>query len=94
MDVSYHRHDLSDHAWSLLEPHLPGQKANGAVLPKTIGASSMACFGSCAPALLGATCHPITATGRIPTAAFCRWRDRGQWESLLEILIDDPLPNG
>lgn len=25
MESIQHRHDLSDHAWSLLEPHLPGQ---------------------------------------------------------------------
>ena len=23
MTASYHRHDISNHAWSLLEPHLP-----------------------------------------------------------------------
>lgn len=26
MDTSYHRHDISDEVWSLLEPHLPGQR--------------------------------------------------------------------
>ena len=26
MDASYHRHDISDKVWSLLEPHLPGQR--------------------------------------------------------------------
>ncbi len=25
MTASYHRHDISDHAYSLLEPHLPGR---------------------------------------------------------------------
>ena len=24
--TSYHRHDISDKAWALLEPHLPGQR--------------------------------------------------------------------
>ncbi len=26
MDASYHRHDISDKVWALLEPHLPGQR--------------------------------------------------------------------
>ena len=26
MEASYHRHDISDNVWSLLEPHLPGQR--------------------------------------------------------------------
>lgn len=26
MEASYHRHDISDEMWALLEPHLPGQR--------------------------------------------------------------------
>ena len=26
MEASYHRHDISDEVWALLEPHLPGQR--------------------------------------------------------------------
>ena len=26
MDVSYHRHDINEKVWELLEPHLPGQR--------------------------------------------------------------------
>jgi transposase len=26
VEAGYHRHDLNDRAWSLLEPHLPGQR--------------------------------------------------------------------
>ena len=26
MEVSYHRHDISNEVWALLEPHLPGQR--------------------------------------------------------------------
>ena len=29
MTASHHRHDISDHAWSLLEPHLPGKAVDG-----------------------------------------------------------------
>ena len=26
MEASYHRHDINDKVWALLEPHLPGQR--------------------------------------------------------------------
>lgn len=26
MPAAYHRHDISDHPWELLEPHLPGRR--------------------------------------------------------------------
>ena len=26
MEASYHRHDISDNVWTLLELHLPGQR--------------------------------------------------------------------
>lgn len=26
MEASYHRHDISDGMWALLEPNLPGQR--------------------------------------------------------------------
>ena len=26
MEASYHRHDINDNVWALLEPHLPGQR--------------------------------------------------------------------
>lgn len=26
MEASYHRHDISGEVWTLLEPHLPGQR--------------------------------------------------------------------
>ncbi|WP_234810980.1 transposase [Candidatus Williamhamiltonella defendens] len=28
MNLAHRRHDISDHVWSLLEPHLPGRKGS------------------------------------------------------------------
>ncbi len=40
------RHDISDAVWSLLEPHLPGQRGQwGGIAPRITGDLSMACFG-------------------------------------------------
>ena len=29
MDNALHRHEISDSAWELIEPHLPGRKGSG-----------------------------------------------------------------
>jgi hypothetical protein len=34
---SYERHDISNHVWSLLEPHLTGKKEHGVVWLKITG---------------------------------------------------------
>jgi transposase len=87
---AFRRHDLSDAHWSLLEPHLPGQAGQwGGV------AQNNRRFVN---AILW-----ILRTGSpwrdLPTAygdwknthrRFCRWRDKGVWEALLERLIVDP----
>ena len=38
MKASYHRHDISDEVWTLLEPHLPGQRGQWGGLPRITGA--------------------------------------------------------
>ena len=34
MEASYHRHDLNDREWSLLKPHLPGQRGQRGSIAK------------------------------------------------------------
>ena len=41
-----------------------------------------------APAPPGGICPRTTGTGRTPTAAVCRWRDRNVWAGLLEAVMD------
>ena len=60
MEASYHRHDINDKVWALLEPHLPGQRGQ---------------WGG--------------KWGSVHQR-FIRWRRKGVWEKLLEILIDEP----
>ena len=90
MPESYHRHDLSDPVWSLLEPHLPGRRGR---------------WGGVAHdnrRFLNAVLW-ILRTGApwrdLPSAygdwknthrRFCRWRDKGIWEGLLEQLMEEP----
>jgi hypothetical protein len=46
-------------------------------------------FGFCARVPPGGTCRRIMETQKNTHRRFCRWRDKGIWEKLLENLIDD-----
>ncbi|MCW7761982.1 IS5 family transposase [Photorhabdus luminescens] len=87
---AYRRHDISDHVWNLLEPHLPGRK----------GAWGRVAYDN---RLFINAVFWILRTGApwrdLPTdygdwknthRRFCRWRDKGIWEGLLEQLITEP----
>lgn len=90
MAAAYHRHDLSDHAWELLEPHLPGRRGVWGGVAVDNRRFINAVFW-------------ILRTGSpwrdLPTdygewknthRRFCRWRDKGIWEKLLDQLVDEP----
>ena len=87
---AYRRHDLSDSHWALIEPNLPGQAGRwGGVAQDNRRFINGVLW--------------ILRTGSpwrdLPTAygdwknthrRFCRWRDKGVWEALLERIIVDP----
>jgi transposase len=94
MSCAQHRHDISDHVWSLLESHLPGREGawggkardnrqfiNGAFWILRTGAPWRD---------LPSACGGWKNTHR----RFCRWRDKGVWEGLLECLVDEPDHEG
>ena len=60
MEASYHRNDISDNVWSLLEPHLPGQRGQWGGTPRITGVLSMRCFGYYEPGRPSEICLPIT----------------------------------
>jgi Transposase and inactivated derivatives len=88
--LAYRQHDLSNHVWILLEPRLLGRKGT---------------WGGNAPdnrKFINAVFW-VLRTGApwrdLPTdygdwknthRRFCRWRDKGVWENLLETLMDEP----
>jgi len=92
MSEEQHRHDISDHHWALLEPYLPGRKGRGAGRPRTIAALSTPSCGFFAPLPLGAICPRNTEAGSWKNVRrrFCRWRDRGVQEHLLQTFVNGP----
>jgi len=90
MSQSWHRHDITDHIWELLEPHLPGREgAWGGV------AQDNRRFINAVLWILrtGAPWRDLPSDygdWKNTHRRFCRWRDKGIWENLLEVFIDEP----
>ena len=85
-----HRHDITDHAWAIIEPHLPGRKGVwGGV------ARDNRKFVDAVVWILrtGAPWRDLPkeyGDWKNTHRRFCRWRDKGIWEKLLEVVIDEP----
>ena len=68
----------------------PDAREAGEERRTTIEDLSIQCCGYCAQARRGEPCQPITETGKTPIGDLCRWRDKGQWEGLLNKLMKEP----
>ncbi len=90
MEAAYHRHDISDHAWELLEPHLPGRKGSWGGVAEDNRRFINAVFWILRTGAPWRDLPPDYGDWNNTNRRFCRWRDKGIWEGLLEILIDDP----
>lgn len=90
MGEDYRRHDISDEVWSLLAQHLPGQPGQWGGIAKD---NRQFINGVCWILRTGAPWRdlpPVYGNWNNTQRRFCRWRDKGIWEQLLEILVDEP----
>ena len=90
MEETYHRHDITDEKWRLLEPHLPGQRGQWGGIAQDNRRFINAVFWILRT---GAPWRDLPSDyGKWKAAheRFRRWRNNGTWESLLEILVVDP----
>ncbi len=90
MENSLRRHDISDEAWALIEPYLPGQRGQWGGIAKDNRLFINAVFWILRT---GAPWRDLPSEyGKWGTVhqRFIRWRDKRIWESLLEVLIDEP----
>ncbi len=90
MEAAYHRHDISDHVWNLLEPHLPGRSGEWGGVAEDNRRFINAVFWILRTGAPWRDLPPDYGGWNNTNRRFCRWRDKGIWEKLLEILIDDP----
>ena len=61
-EPTYHRHDISDLAWGLLESTFPERNGAWSGKEKTTACLSMRFSGFCSQMRRGGICHPSTAT--------------------------------
>ena len=90
MQHSQHRHDISDEAWALIEPHLPGQKGQWGGIAKDNRLFINAVFWILRTGAPWRDLPPEYGKWGTVHQRFIRWRDKRIWEKLLEILINDP----
>ena len=87
---SHRRHDISDKLWELLEPHLPGGSGKVGRPCSDNRLFINAVFWILRTGAPWRDLPPDLGGWKNTQRRFCRWRDRGVWEKLLDILIDEP----
>ena len=89
-ELTHRRHDISNRVWELLEPSLPGRKGAWGGTAKDNRLFINAVFWILRT---GAPWRDLPADygdWKNTHRRFCRWRDQGVWEALLEKLVADP----
>ena len=90
MEKSQHRHDISDKAWAILEPMLPGQRGQWGGIAEDNRRFINGVFWILRTGAPWRDLPPEYGSWNNVNRRFCRWRDKGVWERILEALIDDP----
>ena len=90
MQPAHRRHDISDRVWKLLEPHLSGRKGTQGVTACDNRLFINAVLWILRTGAPWRDLPPDYGGWKNTHRRFCRWRDKGVWEHLLEILVDEP----
>ena len=87
---AHRRHDISDAVWENLEPHLPGRKGHVGRPANDNRLFINAVFWILRTGAPWRDLPPDYGDWKNTHRRFCRWRDSGAWEKLLERLILEP----
>jgi len=90
MQSAHRRHDISDRTWELLEPHLSGRKGVRGVTARDNRLFINAVFWILRTGAPWRDLPPDYGDWKNTHRRFCRWRDKGHWEILLETLVNEP----
>ena len=90
MQAAYHRHDIANDVWEKLAPHLPGQPGQWGGIAEDNRRFINAVFWILRTGAPWRDLPPDYGDWNNTNRRFCRWRDKGIWEKLLEVLIDEP----
>jgi len=89
-EPAYRRHDISDRVWRLLESSLPGRKGVWGGKAKDNHLFINAVFWILRTGAPWRDLPPDYGDWKNTHRRFCRWRDKGVWEALLEKLVTEP----
>lgn len=89
-DLGYRRHDITDRVWQLLEPRLPGREGAWGGKARDNRLFINAVFWILRTGAPWRDLPPNYGDWKNTHRRFCRWRDKGIWESLLEQLVTEP----
>ncbi|WMV73436.1 IS5 family transposase [Xenorhabdus griffiniae] len=87
---AHRRHDISDHIWVLLEPHLPGRQGAWGRVAEDNRRFINGVFWILRTGAPWRDLPPDYGDWKNTHRRFCRWRDKGIWEKLLEQLVNAP----
>lgn len=87
--AAHRRHDISDPVWELLAPHLPGRKGVWGGIAKDNRQFINAIFWILRTGAPWRDLPPDYGDWKNTHRRFCRWRDKGVWEKLLEVIATD-----
>ena len=84
------RHDISDRVWRILKQHLPGWKGAWGGIARNNRLFINAVFSILRTGAPWRDLPPEYGDWKNTHRRYCRWRDKGVWETLLENLIVEP----
>jgi len=90
IELSHRRHDISDRVWSLLEPIFPGRVGTWGGKARDNRLFINAIFWILRTGAPWRDLPPDYGDWKNTHRRFCRWRDKGNWEAILEQLIVEP----
>jgi len=90
MSTEMHRHDISDEAWKLIEPHMLGQRGQWGGVTEDNRRFINAVFWILRTGAPWRDLPPEYGNWNSVAKRFRRWVEQGLWERILEKLIDDP----
>ena len=90
MAEDFRRHDISDRIWTLLQPHLPGRKGSSGRNARDNRQFINAVIWILRTGAPWRDLPPYYGDWKNTHRRFCRWRDKGVWEKLFNMFVQDP----
>ena len=90
MSNEQQQHDISNEVWNLLEPRLPGQRGQWGGIAQDNWRFINGVLWILRTGAPWRDLPPCYGKWGTVYQRFRRWRDKGIWEKLLEILVDEP----